>query len=44
MSEQDLRLQYAQEDAINLATGILPLHEVSRSAFIMMGLDLEEQQ
>ncbi|KAJ7631946.1 hypothetical protein DFH06DRAFT_1337469 [Mycena polygramma] len=44
VNENDVRLQLAQEEAIEQATGTLPIHNVSPSAFILAGLDLEEQQ
>ncbi|KAL0573342.1 hypothetical protein V5O48_008620, partial [Marasmius crinis-equi] len=39
-TEIDIRLKYAQEEAQSTAY----LHEVTPSAFIMLGLDIEEQQ
>ncbi|KAJ6511876.1 hypothetical protein C8R47DRAFT_1173309 [Mycena vitilis] len=44
LNENDVRLQLAQEEALEQATGTLPIHQVSPSAFILAGLDLEEQQ
>ncbi|KAJ7429283.1 hypothetical protein B0H11DRAFT_2266310 [Mycena galericulata] len=40
VSEHDVRLQLAEEDAKETT----PIHEVTPSAFILAGLDLEEQQ
>ncbi|KAJ7434219.1 hypothetical protein B0H11DRAFT_2258641 [Mycena galericulata] len=39
-SEQDVRLELAEEDALEKT----PIHEVTPSAFVLAGLDLEEQQ
>ncbi|KAJ7096584.1 hypothetical protein B0H15DRAFT_773847, partial [Mycena belliarum] len=44
LNENDVRLQFAQEEAAEEARGMLPIHDVSPSAFILAGLDLEEQQ
>ncbi|KAJ7670794.1 hypothetical protein DFH06DRAFT_1267265 [Mycena polygramma] len=44
ITENDVRLQLAREEALEQATGILPIHNVSPSAFMLAGLDLEEQQ
>ncbi|KAF4584854.1 hypothetical protein EYR40_001671 [Pleurotus pulmonarius] len=43
-SENDVRLQFAQEEAEAAARGVLALHEVTTSGFISEALDLEEQQ
>ncbi|KAJ7711574.1 hypothetical protein B0H16DRAFT_1343629 [Mycena metata] len=40
ISEHDVRLELAEEEAAETA----PIHNVSPSAFILAGLDLEEQQ
>ncbi|KAJ7475064.1 hypothetical protein B0H11DRAFT_1728060 [Mycena galericulata] len=44
VSEHDVRLEFAQEEAEEAARGIPAIHNVSPSAFILAGLDLEEQQ
>ncbi|KAJ6480697.1 hypothetical protein C8R47DRAFT_1218545 [Mycena vitilis] len=44
LNENDVRLQLARDEALEEATGTLPIHQVSPSAFILAGLDLEEQQ
>ena len=44
MSEADVRLQLAQEEANRAAMGVPSLHEVSASSFIVAALDLEDQQ
>ncbi|KAJ7481074.1 hypothetical protein B0H11DRAFT_1724414, partial [Mycena galericulata] len=44
ISEHDVRLEFAQEEAEEAARGIPAIHNVSPSAFILAGLDLEEQQ
>ncbi|KAJ7430256.1 hypothetical protein B0H11DRAFT_2263932 [Mycena galericulata] len=44
VSEHDVRLEFAQEEAAEAARGIPAIHNVSPSAFILAGLDLEEQQ
>jgi hypothetical protein len=41
---QDVRLELAKEDAANSARGVVSPHEVTLTAFLTMGLDLEEQQ
>ncbi|KAJ7018016.1 hypothetical protein C8F04DRAFT_1278419 [Mycena alexandri] len=43
-SEHDVRLECAQEEAADQVAGIPAIHNVSPSAFILAGLDLEEQQ
>ncbi|KAJ7174318.1 hypothetical protein C8R46DRAFT_1214529 [Mycena filopes] len=43
-SEHDVRLECAQEEAAAHAAGVAAIHNVSPSAFILAGLDLEEQQ
>ncbi|TDL13469.1 hypothetical protein BD410DRAFT_846920 [Rickenella mellea] len=40
----DVRLELAKEDAVRLEDGQLARHNVTPSAFLYMGLDLEEQQ
>ncbi|KAJ7846838.1 hypothetical protein B0H14DRAFT_2583881 [Mycena olivaceomarginata] len=44
LSENDIRLELAQEEAAEHERGLLPINNVSPSAFILAGLDLEEQQ
>lgn len=39
-----LRLELANEEATASETGNAQPHEISPSAFVQMGLDLEEQQ
>ncbi|KAJ7023305.1 hypothetical protein C8F04DRAFT_1271494 [Mycena alexandri] len=42
--ENDVRLECAEEEAAEQRAGIPAIHNVSPSAFILAGLDLEEQQ
>ncbi|KAJ7720607.1 hypothetical protein B0H14DRAFT_3098532 [Mycena olivaceomarginata] len=42
-TENDLRLKLMQEEAADEVSGRLPIHNVSPSAFVIAGLDLEEQ-
>ncbi|KAJ6493371.1 hypothetical protein C8R45DRAFT_1053016 [Mycena sanguinolenta] len=44
LNENDVRLELVQEEVDEQSKGILPIHNVSPSAFIIAGLDLEEQQ
>jgi hypothetical protein len=44
MTEDDIRFQYAQQEAEQAQSGIQSLHDVSPSAFMYMGLDLEDEQ
>ncbi|KAL0568059.1 hypothetical protein V5O48_013932 [Marasmius crinis-equi] len=44
LSEQDVRLSYATKELESLAAGNTFLHDVSPSAFMLFGLDLEDQQ
>jgi hypothetical protein len=44
LSENDVRLELAREEAAEQECGVLPINNVSPSAFILAGLDLEEQQ
>jgi hypothetical protein len=44
LNEHDVRLELAHEEAAEQERGILPINNVSPSAFILAGLDLEEQQ
>ncbi|KAK7021989.1 hypothetical protein VNI00_017091 [Paramarasmius palmivorus] len=43
-TEQDVRLEYAEQEAQDMKLGIPPLHEVTPSAFLKLGLDIEESQ
>ncbi|KAK7017498.1 hypothetical protein VNI00_018627 [Paramarasmius palmivorus] len=43
-TEQDVRLHYAQKEAEALRKGIVAVHDVSASAFMYIGLEIEEQQ
>ncbi|KAJ7036483.1 hypothetical protein C8F04DRAFT_1210089 [Mycena alexandri] len=43
-SEHDVRLECAEEEAAAQQDGIPAIHNVSPSAFVLAGLDLEEQQ
>jgi hypothetical protein len=43
-TEEEVRLKFAQEEAEQARRGVLALHEVSPSAFMQFGLDLEETQ
>ncbi|KAJ7030308.1 hypothetical protein C8F04DRAFT_1264074 [Mycena alexandri] len=42
--ENDVRLECAEEEAAEQRAGVPAIHNVSPSAFILAGLDLEEQQ
>ncbi|KAK7041549.1 hypothetical protein VNI00_009136 [Paramarasmius palmivorus] len=44
ITEDDVRLKYAEKEAEEHKLGIPALHEVSPSAFMMLGLDIEDQQ
>ncbi|KAK7038932.1 hypothetical protein VNI00_010323 [Paramarasmius palmivorus] len=44
ITEDDIRLKYAEKEAEQHQLGIPALHEVSPSAFMMLGLDIEEEQ
>ncbi|KAJ7075019.1 hypothetical protein B0H15DRAFT_792382 [Mycena belliarum] len=44
LTEADVRLQFAEDDAAEAARGVPVLHDVSPSAFIAAGLDLEGEQ
>ncbi|KAK7049202.1 hypothetical protein VNI00_005803 [Paramarasmius palmivorus] len=44
MTEDDIRYQYAQQEAEQAQSGVHALHDVSPSAFMYLGLDLEEDQ
>ncbi|KAJ7814307.1 hypothetical protein B0H13DRAFT_2242773 [Mycena leptocephala] len=43
-NENDVRMELAKEEAAEQEGGLLPIHNVSPSVFILAGLDLEEQQ
>lgn len=40
----DMKLQLAQEDARDLGRGARPSHDMPPSTFLLVGLELEEQQ
>ncbi|KAJ7441809.1 hypothetical protein B0H11DRAFT_2251870 [Mycena galericulata] len=44
LTEIEIRLRFATEEAAEAEKGVPPLHEVTPSAFITAGLELEEQQ
>ncbi|KAF8210729.1 hypothetical protein K438DRAFT_1570057 [Mycena galopus ATCC 62051] len=44
LNKHDVRLELAREEATEQERGILPINNVSPSAFILAGLDVEEQQ
>jgi hypothetical protein len=44
LTEAQVRLQFAKEEAEDVARGLPSLHDVSASSFITAGLDLEEEQ
>lgn len=44
MSESDVRLKLAEEEATQAAAGSFPLHAVGPSAFISQLLELQDQQ
>jgi hypothetical protein len=44
LTEADVRLQLAQEEAEQVIRGIPAIHDVTLSAFILAGLELEELQ
>lgn len=39
-----VRLELAQEEAADVAAGVISLHKISPSTFLRQGLDLEEKQ
>jgi len=41
---QDVRLELAKEDALELENGGEALHKLSLTTFLVKGLELEEQQ
>jgi hypothetical protein len=44
LTEQDIRLQFATEEAEEAKNGGPVLHDVTPSSFIVAGLELEDQQ
>ncbi|KAL0945680.1 hypothetical protein HGRIS_014831 [Hohenbuehelia grisea] len=44
LTEQDVRLQFAKEEAKDAANGVAALHETTPSGFIVLGLEIEDQQ
>ncbi|KAJ7479906.1 hypothetical protein FB451DRAFT_1395466 [Mycena latifolia] len=44
LTEAQVRLQFAEEEAAEVAHGVPSLHDVSPSTFIVAGLDLEDEQ
>ena len=44
MTLADIRLKLANEEAADAASGIPSPHEVTASAFLQIGLDLEDTQ
>ncbi|KAJ7429163.1 hypothetical protein B0H11DRAFT_1702421 [Mycena galericulata] len=44
LNEAEVRLEFNKEEAKQAKAGVVPLHNVSPSAFIAAGLDLEDQQ
>ncbi|KAJ7630159.1 hypothetical protein B0H17DRAFT_1217935 [Mycena rosella] len=44
LTEMDVRLQFATEEAEDAKQGVLALHDVTPSGFIIAGLELEDQQ
>ncbi|KAJ7912877.1 hypothetical protein B0H13DRAFT_1874455 [Mycena leptocephala] len=44
INENDVRMELAKEEAVEQEGGLLPIHNVSPSVFILAGLDIEEQQ
>jgi hypothetical protein len=44
LTEQDVRLQFATEEAEEAKKGGPMLHEVTPSGFVVAGLELEDQQ
>jgi hypothetical protein len=41
---QDVRLELSQEEAAQAALGNLPKHQISMSAFLLSGFELEDSQ
>jgi hypothetical protein len=44
MTEAEVRKEFAEEEEIRLSAGEEPLHETSPSAFVFLGLELEDFQ
>ncbi|KAJ7160837.1 hypothetical protein C8R46DRAFT_1164534 [Mycena filopes] len=44
ITEAQVRLQFAEEEAANTARGVPALHDVSPSTFVFAGLELEDEQ
>jgi hypothetical protein len=44
LTEAQVRLQFSKEEDADVARGVPSLHDVSPSAFITAGLDLEDEQ
>ncbi|KAJ7899873.1 hypothetical protein B0H13DRAFT_1883591 [Mycena leptocephala] len=44
INKNNVHMDLAKEEAVEQEGGLLPIHNVSPSAFILAGLDLEEQQ
>ncbi|KAJ7758846.1 hypothetical protein DFH07DRAFT_867964 [Mycena maculata] len=44
LTEAEVRLQFAEEEAADAARGVTPLHDVSPSKFLTIGLEIEEEQ
>ncbi|KAJ7446857.1 hypothetical protein B0H11DRAFT_1745318 [Mycena galericulata] len=44
LTEMEVRLRFANEEAAEVEKGVPALHEVTPSAFVSAGLELEEQQ
>ena len=41
---QDVRLELANEEAVNAARGVLPKHKITKMGFFFAAFDIEEQQ
>jgi hypothetical protein len=41
---QDVRLELAKEEAAQAALGKIPPHQISMSAFLLTGFELEDSQ
>ena len=41
---QDVRLELARKETLQLAAGYVPQHKVSMMGFFSMGFDIEDQQ
>jgi len=41
---QDVRLELARNETLQLASGHIPQHNVSITSFFSMGFDIEDQQ